>query len=302
MWKSKTLQVPKGFSFERTVQSHGWYNLAPFEIDEDRTGLSYVFREGPDGKIVRGTLSFETSVVRIDLDASVSDKSSIESDVRHILRLDDDINNFYAVIEEHNDFAWVRRLGAGRLLRSSTVWEDLVKTLCTTNCSWGLTEKMVTNLVDKLGERGARGMSAFPTAGAMARQNEKYYREEIKSGYRSPFFLEVAQNVASGAVDPESWLTSELPTTELKKEIMSIKGIGNYAAENLLKLLGRYDGLALDSWLRSQFYKKHNRNKPCPDKKIERRYAKFGRWKGLVLWCDMTEYWHVTEPRKDRDP
>jgi N-glycosylase/DNA lyase len=153
---------------------------------------------------------------------------------------------------------------------------------------------MVSNLVDKLGDRGRKEIVAFPTAAAMAARDEKFYRDEIKAGYRSPFFVELAEKVASGAVDPEGWLSAEMPTAELRKEIKSIKGIGDYAADNLLKLLGRYDGLALDSWLRSQFYKKHNRNKPCPDKKIERKYANFGKWKGLVLWCDMTEYWHLS--------
>ncbi|MEO8649503.1 MAG: hypothetical protein ABI539_10085, partial [Acidobacteriota bacterium] len=74
-------------------------------------------------------------------------------------------------------------------------------------------------------------------------------------------------------------------------EIKGIKGVGDYAAENLLKLLGRYDGLALDSWLRSQYYKKHNREKICPDKKIEKHYKQFGHWKGLAIWCDLTKRW-----------
>jgi len=294
MWKTKYLNVPDGFSFERTVQSHGWYDLAPFRIEEDPIKLRYVFRDKNSNKIVRGTLSLENSNVVVELDRAVSDKSSIEDDARHILRLDDDVDDFYRLIEPHDNFAWVRTMGAGRLLRSPTVFEDLVKTLCTTNCSWGLTKKMVSNLVEKLGETGPKTAKAFPTAAAMAEKDEKFYREEIKAGYRSPFFVELAKNVASGRVDPESWLTSDLPTLELRKEIKSIKGIGDYAADNLLKLLGRYDGLALDSWLRAQFYKKHNRNKPCPDKKIERRYASFGKWKGLVLWCDMTEYWHTS--------
>ena len=294
MWKSKDIKVPEGFSFERTVQSHGWYDLAPFEFDEELMKLRYVFRDRRSGKIVQGTLSFDGTAVRIELDAAVSEKSSIEADARHILRLDDDVEDFYAVIEPHQNFAWVRLMGAGRLLRSPTVFEDLVKTLCTTNCSWGLTKKMVSNLVDRLGERGEQGIAAFPTPAVMAEQDEKFYREEIKAGYRSPFFVALTEKVASGAVDPEIWLKSEMPTAELRKEIKAIKGIGDYAADNLLKLLGRYDGLALDSWLRSQFYKKHNRNKPCPDKKIERRYANFGKWKGLVLWCDMTEYWHIS--------
>ena len=38
------------------------------------------------------------------------------------------------------------------------------------------------------------------------------------------------------------WLTSDLPTAELLKQIKGVKGAGDYAAENLLKLLGRYDG------------------------------------------------------------
>ena len=37
-----------------------------------------------------------------------------------------------------------------------------------------------------------------------------------------------------------------LALPDLIKEMKSVKGVGNYAAENLLKLIGRYDGLALD--------------------------------------------------------
>jgi N-glycosylase/DNA lyase len=121
--------------------------------------------------------------------------------------------------------------------------------------------------------------------------SESFYRDEIRAGYRSPYFVELAEAVASGKIDPESWLHSDLPTPELKKQIKNVKGIGDYAAENLLKLIGRYDGLALDSWLRAEFYKKHNKEKKCADKKIEKFYKKFGDWKGLAIWCDMTERW-----------
>ena len=97
--------------------------------------------------------------------------------------------------------------------------------------------------------------------------------------------------MASGELDVEAWLHSDLLTPELKKQLKSVKGVGDYAAENLLKLLGRYDGLALDSWLRGGFYKTHNNGRACKDKKIERHYSKFGEWKGLAIWCDMTEKW-----------
>ena len=127
----------------------------------------------------------------------------------------------------------------------------------------------------------------------MADVSPEFYREEIRAGYRSPYFAELAEAVADGKINPESWLESDLPTTELKKEMKTIKGVGDYAAENLLKLVGRYDGLALDSWLRSQFYKKHNTEQVCSDKEIEKFYEKFGNWRGLAIWCDMTERWHL---------
>ena len=286
MWKTKLISTPKDFNFDLTVRSHGWYSLPPFKLDEDRNTLSYTFARA-DGKPVLAVISNAEEGVRIDLDRAVRDKSPVVEKVRHILRLDDDLNEFYSEFCSENELQWIRERGAGRLLRSPTVYEDLVKTMCTTNCSWTLTEKMVSNLVNLLGE-GAY----FPSPEKMAEQGEGFYRNEIKAGYRSPFFVELAHSVASKSLDPEAWLTSGLPTDELKKQIKSVKGIGDYAAENMLKLLGRYDGLALDSWLRGQFYKKHNSNKVCSDKKIEKRYSKYGEWKGLAIWCDMTEHWH----------
>jgi N-glycosylase/DNA lyase len=150
---------------------------------------------------------------------------------------------------------------------------------------------MVENLVESLGEPASDGRKAFPTPEAMAQQDAEFFRNTIRAGYRSPYLVELAERVAGGKLDVESWLSSDLPTPELKKELKKVKGVGDYAAENLLKLLGRFDGLALDSWLRAQFYKTHNKGRVCKDKKIEKFYERFGSWKGLAIWCDMTESW-----------
>ncbi len=292
MWKTRLIGQPRGFSFKMTAQSHGWYDLPPFRFDDTTNLLEYVFLEDHSGKAVKGVIEEEGKFVRITLESAVANNSQIEAQVRHILRFDDPMEGFYKAVAGHERFAWAAKNGAGRMLRSPTVFEDLIKTMCTTNCSWGLTRNMVTNIVRELGTTSKSGATAFPGANEMAGQDEGFYRNVVKAGYRSPYFVELAESVASGKLDPEAWLVSELPTSELKKEIKSVKGIGDYAAENLLKLLGRYDGLALDSWLRAQFYKKFNRGKACPDKKIEKAYAQFSEWKGLAIWCDMTEDWH----------
>ncbi len=288
------LEKPANFSFKYTVFSHGWYALLPFELDTENWRLSYVFSDEKNIERVAATICQLENTLRIEvLGERITErfKKKILRDVRHILRLDDDLIKFYKLAKREKEFAWIAQNNAGRLLRSPTVFEDLVKTLCTTNCSWALTKKMVANLVEKLGEETAVGKRAFPTAEKMASVTAEFYRGEIRAGYRAPYFAELAEKVASGKIKPESWLQTNLSTSELKKEMKQIKGVGDYAAENLLKLVGRYDGLALDSWLRAQFYKKHTDEKVCADKEIESFYERFGEWRGLALWCDMTEKW-----------
>jgi N-glycosylase/DNA lyase len=208
-----------------------------------------------------------------------------------MMRLDDDLQQFYVAMSADADFAWITNEGAGRLLRSPTVYEDLVKMICTTNCSWALTEKMVTALVNELGRKSDDDRKSFPDARIMSEQSEAFYRDKIRAGYRAPYLKELAQRVVSLEVAVESWLSSDASLPDLIKEMKAVKGVGNYAAENLLKLIGRYDGLALDSWTRAQFAKMRNQGRSASDKRISRFYARFDSWRGLALWCDMTRDW-----------
>lgn len=290
------LAPPTNFSFRRTIFSHGWCELPPFELDKENWRLGYVF-SGAEAEIpVSAMINDAGGRVKIEISGGKTNKKTEEKilrDARHILRLDDDLSDFYELTRTENRLGWVSETNAGRMLRSPTVFEDLVKTVCTTNCSWALTKKMTANLVEKLGTASENGKRAFPTVEAMASVPIEFYTDEMRAGYRAPFFAELAEKVASGKINPESWLASDLPTGELKKEMKSVKGVGEYAADNLLKLVGRYDGLALDSWLRSQFYKRHNDETVCSDREIKRFYERFGAWRGLVMWCDMTEKWFV---------
>lgn len=290
MKKSFNLDIPANFNFKNTVNSHGWSDLLPFELDEN-FNLSYVFTDEKTKKPIHGTIFEKDGKLEIILSENTSNEEKILREVRHILRLDDDLSEFYKLVKKEKSLKWISTICAGRLLRSPTVWEDLVKTLCTTNCSWSATKKMTSNLVEKLGKPAKNGKKAFPTAESMAEVSADFYREEIRAGYRAPFFIELAEAVANGKLDVEKWLNSGLDGKDLKKEMKKIKGVGDYAAENLLKLVGNYEGLALDSWVRAQFYKKHNNENVCDDKEIVKFYEKFGKWRGLAVWCDMTERW-----------
>lgn len=288
-----TIPTPRDFSFERTAFSHGWTGLLPFEVDPQASTIIRVLDIGTAAPVTVALTGAHGRAVNVRGARKVGVRAarSIVRDVRHMLRLDDDLTAFYSAIKSDPDFAWIPRAGAGRLVRSPTVFEDLVKSLCTTNCTWALTKVMVRGLVNNLGREAADGRRGFPTPEAMAAMPDSFYRDEVRAGYRAPYLKEVAERVATGELDVEGWLTSELPTPELKREMKRVKGVGDYAAENLLKLVGRYDVLALDSWVRATFARMRNNGRTAPDAKIARYYSRFDSWRGLALWCDMTKDW-----------
>ncbi len=287
-----SITTPANFSFKRTVISHGWCELLPFQIDRQKWVLtrSLDLHQGqPVTLVMRAT----KRAIKINTSRQLNEtaRKQVVSDVRHMLRLDDNMGEFYRLLEKDLDFDWIPTQGAGRLLRSPTVFEDLVKMICTTNCSWALTEKMVTGLVENLGRKSDDEQRTFPTPKAMALMPLNFYVNEVRAGYRSAYLKQLADRVASGALDVEAWRTSTLSTADLIKEMRGVMGVGPYAAENLLKLLGRYDGLALDSWTRAKFFTVRNNGRKASDKKIARYYSRFKEWRGLALWCDMTRDW-----------
>lgn len=286
------IPTPQNFNFKRTIISHGWYGLLPFSLNSEKWELSRVIDVGPKPP-VNIVMSGRKRHVRVTTARALNkgETATVVRDARHILRLDDDLQPFYLSIAADPEFSWIGVQGAGRMLRSPTVYEDLVKMICTTNCSWALTQKMVTGLVENLGRESGEGRRTFPTAAAMAQMPLKFFVDEVRAGYRAPYLKELAERVASGELNVEEWLTSPVSTAELIKQIKGVKGAGDYAAENLLKLLGRYDGLALDSWTRAKFFQVRNNGRKANDKKIARYYSRFNEWRGLALWCDMTRDW-----------
>ena len=286
------IPTPKTFSFRRTVASHGWYQLPPFALDTAKWELSRVLDVGPKSPVTI-FLSERKTHVRVNTSRSLTkaEEAKVLRDARHMLRLDDDLALFYLTTSNDPEFSWIGEKGAGRLLRSPTVYEDLVKMICTTNCSWALTLKMVHGIVNNLGRESDDGRKTFPNAETMAAMPLKFFVDEVRAGYRAPYLKELAGRVASGELNVEEWISSDLPTRDLLKQMKGVKGVGDYAAENLLKLLGRYDGLALDSWTRARFFELRNKGRKANDKKIERYYARFNEWRGLALWCDVTRDW-----------
>jgi len=213
--------------------------------------------------------------------------------LRHMLRLDEDLSPFYALAREDPDLAWAAA-GAGRMLRGPTVFEDVVKTICTTNCAWSGTVRMVTALVDHLGERARSGRHAFPSPAAMAGAGPDFYRDVARAGYRGAYLHALAERVACGALDLEELNDPDVPDAEVEARLLALPGVGPYAAAHvMLTSLGRYSRLVLDSWTRPTYAKLTGRK--ASDRTIARRFRRYGEFAGLAFWLTLTRDW-VPDP------
>jgi 3-methyladenine DNA glycosylase/8-oxoguanine DNA glycosylase len=278
----------------RTISSHGVADLPPNRIDEDARTLETALKLGRGRPRVVVVSQGRPGYARIQVRGGNAD-AAVDA-VRHMLRLDEDLAPFYEVAAADPELAWAAR-GAGRLLRSPTVFEDVVKTICTTNCTWSATVRMVSAIVEHLGAPAA-GVSpgpfgrAFPTPEAMAEAGEDFYRDVARAGYRGAYLRSLATAVADGELDLESFAISadELPDDELAARLLALPGVGPYATAHMMMLLGRYRPLILDSWTRPK-YLRVSGAKQAKDATIERRFRRYREYAGLAFWLYLTRDW-----------
>jgi 3-methyladenine DNA glycosylase/8-oxoguanine DNA glycosylase len=284
----------------RTLASHGFHDLAPLALDEEARTLTTTLRV-PRGAPRRVTIGASGArAARVDIAGrppSEAARAAIVEQVRRVLHLQHDLSGFYALAADDPDLAWVTT-GAGRMLRSPTVFEDVIKTLCTTNCSWSLTRTMVTALVTRLGDPPAGETdpraNAFPTPAALAAQDERFFRDVVRSGYRAPHFRAIARAVEDGSLDLESLgdaTRDQIPDDEVERRLLALPGIGPYAAAHVMMTIGRNSKLILDSWTRPTFKRLSGSRRQPTDAQIERRFRRYGPEAGLAFWLYCTRDW-----------
>jgi N-glycosylase/DNA lyase len=274
--------------FRRTLASHGVASLPPSYIDEEAWTLAVTLPSG------RGARTVRVSEGRAGYARVEGATSSVLAQLRHMFRLDENLAPFYAVARADPQLAWAAA-GAGRMLRGPTVFEDVVKTICTTNTAWGGTVRMVTALVDHLGVEAPGGRRTFPRAVAMADAGLDFYRDVARTGYRGTYLQTLAEGVASGTLDLEQLNDPELPVEEVEERLLALPGVGPYAAAHvMLTSLGRYSRLVLDSWTRPTYAKLVGRK--ASDKTIARKFHRYGDFAGLAFWLLLTRNWVPDTP------
>lgn len=281
-----TLSAQPPFNFLSVVNSHGWSQLAPFSYDETTNTLCYILRLS-NARVIELKMRGATDGVSVETEKlERAERKEVANKVTWMFGLDMDFSRFYAASRGEPKLALAKKRALGRVLRSPTLFEDVIKTILTTNTLWAATKNMTLKLVNEFGEPLAEDgtRKSFPTPEVIASSSPEVLKEKIRVGYRAPAIHQLAFRIASGTFDLEALKTSQLPTLELRKELLTINGVGPYAAANLLLIMGRSDFIPVDSWALKLVSHEWYRGKPISGKEVEKRFEEWGEFKGLAFW------------------
>ena len=282
-----TLPARQPFSLTTVIHSHGWIRLAPFVEKQDHVGFSYIDQIG-SGRVIELHVQEAPGGVLVSYTGSLNqaEQSEIARKISWMLGLDQDFSTFYKLAQQEPRLAQVAGRAQGRVLRSPTLFEDVVKTICTVNTAWSGTIRMVNNLVNHFGASlpADESRRAFPHPVSIATSDESTLRSQAKLGFRAPYVLELSRKVAAGDFDLEALTTADIPTSQLRQRLLEIKGVGDYAVANLLMLLGRYDYIPVDTWALKMVSNEFYNGEPVNRAQVEAAFESWGEWKGLAYW------------------
>ena len=281
------LACPEDFRFLPAVCSHGFFMLAPNRWEPPEAAMYTTIPLG-DERAVEVRIRAVAAGVEVASPASLSrsELRLVRAGVSRMLRLDEDLSPFHQHCAAHAVLKPAARVRFGRLLRSASLFEDIVKVICTCNITWGQTVRMIDELVGRFGAPAQQGgPRAFPTPARLAAAAPDQLRA-CGLGYRGPYIQRLSRAIVEGRLDLVKFEQFTGPTASLHKALQALDGVGPYAASSLCMLLGRYDCLAADSEMRRFLQEAHPRRNWTPAR-VAAHYKRHVPWQFLVYWFEL---------------
>ncbi|TWU00382.1 HhH-GPD superfamily base excision DNA repair protein [Botrimarina colliarenosi] len=282
-----SIAVPADLWLPATVCSYGYFLLAPnrwlptelalvrsfdaaeFGLPEERFSV-HIDQPAGRGAPLR---------VRCDASVSAPARRAVRGAVVRMLRLEKDLTTLQRA------FPGIKRRGFGRLFRSATLLEDMVKTITSCNVGWPSTVRMNQLLVDRVGG------GAFPSAERLARWTPGRLQKVCRVGYRAKRIIRLARRFAKEDLDPAWFESPERSTEELREALLALDGFGPYSAANVLQLLDHDDELPIDTETHRLYCKRQGVERPANPltlhPAIVAHYERYRPHRFLAYWFEL---------------
>jgi 3-methyladenine DNA glycosylase/8-oxoguanine DNA glycosylase len=299
------LKPPADYDLARDVCSYGYFLLAPNRWDTRRRVFTRTFAFGPLAGVAGSPpISVEIEqpkgpgsalVTRCSRTLARPERAALERALVRMLRLD--VQPEHLAAFHRVDPRW-KASGRGRLFRSPTMFEDVLKTVTSCNVTWPSTVHMNARLCHVLGRKdAATGVHGFPSAATVARARPATLRARCRVGYRDARIVELARLFRTkprlGGIDVGWFEDPATPDDAIHERLLELPGIGPYAAANIMQLLGRYARLPLDTESA-----RHGRvvlgmkgSQAQLMKRVRDHFAPFGEHAFLSYWFEIWAYY-----------
>ena len=223
------LETPKYFRLSLCATSHGWVNLSPFYYSSIDFTLHRTEQIGNSTYVL--SIKQDKSILQVNILPKIclTHCRILEERIRRALSFDFSINDFIkysSKLSKEINSAVLK--GYSYFLRSFTPFEDAVKTLITTNCSWGYTKNISHSLCLHLGKKAFDDTYSFPSLKRLKDLTEIDFRR-LGLGYRSNYLVSLCHNFLLSKSTPQNWL-----------------GFGNYASAHFSFLCGSFEQVPVD--------------------------------------------------------
>lgn len=229
--------------------------------------------------------------LHVILTASMLPESAAEEVMRaldRLLGLSVDLSAFYWRVEQDPRLGpWALRFRGMRPPRFPTVFEALVNAIACQQVTLALGIRLLNRLAAAFGRRAEgdpQAPPAFPGPADLAGQTVEALRALGFSRQKAQAILSLAEAVATGAVDLESW--ASLTDGEAMDRLQGLPGIGRWSAEYvLLRGMGRLHVFPADDvGARNHLQRWLGRRRPLDYRGVWRALAPWRPYAGLVYF------------------
>ncbi|KAL9429799.1 hypothetical protein AB3S75_031594 [Citrus x aurantiifolia] len=229
---------------------------------------------------------------------TAADRQVIRKQITRMLRLTErdekDVRDFQNIHQQ------AKQKGFGRLFRSPSLFEDIVKSILLCNSSWTKTLSMARALCklqpelikdDDNDSNSSKPKSGenFPTSRELTNlMNKDLMRElRINLGYRAHYILNFARKIERGELNIP--FLEEAPWEQVYKLLMKNKGFGPFVCANVLACIGFYHKVPTDTETIRHLQEAHSMksNRKTVGKDVKEVYDQYAPFQSLAYWFEL---------------